>query len=114
MFKIFEKKEIRKNRQMQVGDIVLCKENFEYQEGSVGKYTNIIPNIFIFEKGKYYLITDMYNYSKVGSDSSYVQVYVEVKKDFCNLTKQIFEKSFLTTKELRKMKLDEINGKYRL
>lgn len=82
-----------------VGDIVMCKKSFEYIESKV----------FMFNQGIYYLITDMYNYSKVGDNSAYVQLYVESDRDYCNLPKEIYEKHFFTKRELRKLKLEKIN-----
>ncbi len=82
---------------MKLGDITICKCDI------------IIWDIkeFKFYSNKYYLITDIYSYSIKGD--SYIQLWNEEYKDFCNMSKSKFEKYFITIKDVRKMKLEQIN-----
>ena len=81
---------------MKLGDIVICKH----------KVTIYDSDEFIFYTNKYYLVTDIYGY---GNGSSYIQLWNEEYKNVCNVSKPMFDEHFYNLKDIRKMKLDEIN-----
>jgi len=74
---------------MKVGDKVLCKNNYD-------------DNRRTFKKDNYYKISDFTKYA-VDVDDSYFW--------FEGNSKRVFSDYFYTNKELRKIKLDEIERK---
>jgi len=73
---------------LKVGDKVICKKNFQTD----------------FEKGKSYFISYVYN------STWYIQLMCYHFPFACNITKKTYDKYFYNNKEIRKMKLNVING----
>ncbi len=86
---------------VKIGDILKCKTSFH----TYVDYTHIQ-----FLSDEFYLVTDVYSYESLGG-TSYIQVYINNIKEVCNISRFLYDKYFYNKKEMRRMKLEEMENR---